>query len=533
MRKLYSLLSISLIVLFVASSCSDKDIIPIETKPKEEAIEIDLVSQFVYDGLSAYYLWSNEMINKKPTANDSDPKRYFESVLYKTDTDNGWSWITDDADGLIGENAGEPKSFGYSLDFKQIDNKIYAFVEYAFPNTPASNAGLQRLDLIGEVNGETIKTEIGTNYISQRDIDILYGDNAANFTIYKFTDKGIVFDKKIQIVPTTIKKDPVLFEKIYTIRDKKIGYLFYTSFISNYNDRLFEVFSRFKNEGVTDLVLDLRYNLGGEIYAASYLASLFTPKTSVEQNNILTTLSYNKFLNSYYDEKKQSRSYKLGVYQEKDEYYKNGILKYKAAPNPLDANLNLNKIYIIATKSSASASELILFCSQPIMGKSNVIHIGDTTSGKYTASFTVHPFDNEIGNTTYTERELSTEKKNTLKNWAMQPIVAIYKDSKGKDFVNPGYLKPDYQLEEGHGYIDYWKPLGDTEDVFLGQALYLITGNIIYKPIKPVSTRTGRDHLKVIELSNRTVKEKPLIIDNMNLTTEDFKEITRIRNSDN
>ena len=534
MRKINSLLFILLALLIVTVSCSEKD--ELQIPPNSDEKTINTVSQFVYDGLSAYYLWSDDMINKKPSINDKDPEKYFESLLFKTDTDNGWSWITDDAKGLKGDFAGEPESlsFGYSLSFIQTrDNSIFAFIKYVYANTPASNAGLQRLDLIREINGQPITTEIGTNLISERDINLLYGNNAATFTVYKLTDEGIIFNKEMKIAPSTIKTDPILFDKVYNVGDKKIGYLFYTDFISNYNNRLFEVFSKFKTEGVTDLVLDLRYNLGGGIDAASYLVSLFTSEASLKEKTILTTLSYNEFLNKYYDNKNWSRSYKLGDYQEKDEYDKEGNIKYKAAPNPLGANLDLSKVYIIATKNSASASELITFCSRPIMGELNVIHIGDTTRGKYTASFTVHPYDKEIGNTTYSERGLSTKEKNILKNWAMQPIVAIYKDKNGKDFLNPGYLKPDYLLKEGFGYIENWKPIGDPKDVFFGQALYLITGDESYKPIEPISTRALNVKREIIELPTRIDDAKPLIIDNMRLTPEDFKEITRMRNSNN
>ncbi|MDD4247417.1 MAG: S41 family peptidase [Dysgonamonadaceae bacterium] len=499
---------------------------PIPPKPDDKSIL--LISQFVYDGLSSYYLWSNEMLDKKPTVNDTDPVKYFKSVLYKTDTDNGWSWITDDAKGLVADFAGEPKSFGYSLSFLQINNAIYAFVKYVYANTPASNAGLQRLDLIGKLNGNPITTETGSNYINQRDIEILYGSNTATFTTYKLTDQGIVQDKEIQITPATIKTDPVLFDKVYTIGNKKIGYLFYTSYISNYNDRLFEVFSNFKNEGVTELVLDLRYNPGGAISAASYLVSLFAPETSVKEKDVLTTLSYNQFLNDYFG---SDRNTTLGTYQENDEYDKEGKLLRKAAPNPLAANLNLNKVYIIATEGSASASELTTFCSRPIMGESNVIHIGGRTSGKYTGSWTIHPYDRDIGQPIYDESKLSVKDKKTFENWAMQPIVAIYTDKNGKNFINPGYLEPDFPLKEGFGYIDYWKPLGDTEDVLLGQALYLITGDESYKPIEPVSTRSNQEEM--IKVATRSDEAKPVLIDNVKLPPENFKEITRMRNIEN
>lgn len=504
MKRLYTLLSIIFALSFVTTSCSDKNELP----------NIPLVSQFVYDGLSNYYLWSAEMLDKKPTENDTDPQKYFKSVLNKTDIENNWSWITDDVEGLLADFAGEPKSFGYSIGgFYKIDNKIYALIRYVFNNTPASEAGIERLDLIGKINGQDIASKSGSDQISQRDVDILYGGDKATFTTYKLIGSKIVESKEVEVIPRITKTNPVLYNNIYKKGDKTIGYLFYTNFTSNYNKELFDVFATFKNAGVTDLVLDLRYNPGGSLTAASYLVSLFAPEASVRNKDILTTLTYNKYLNNLYDEKKWSRSTTLGTYRENEEQ------------NPLGANLNLNKVYIIATDRSASASELTTFCSRAIMGESNVVHIGDETSGKYTASWTLHPYDDNYGQAIYKKESLSVKQKETFKNWAMQPIVAVYKDKNGKDFINPGYLKPDYPLKEGFGYLKFWKPLGDTEDVFLGQALYLITGDVNYKPIEPPSTSTRSSKTEMIEIESGRDESKPVVIDNIKLPPIEFKEM--------
>lgn len=63
--------------------------------------EVNTVSQFVYDGMSTYYFWANDVVNKQPKLTDVDPENYFYKILHSTDTQKGWSWITDDVNGLL------------------------------------------------------------------------------------------------------------------------------------------------------------------------------------------------------------------------------------------------------------------------------------------------------------------------------------------------------------------------------------------------------------------------------------------------
>lgn len=487
--------------------------------------EVNTVSQFVYDGMSTYYFWANDVVNKQPKLTDVDPENYFYKILHSTDTQKGWSWITDDVNGLLAGFSGESLSFGYELNFTMLGNDVYAFIKYVHANTPAAKAGLQRLDLIGRLNGQPISTEErnGSLYVSSRDINLLYGNNPVKFTTYKLSGNQIVQDKEVTITPDKSPKDPVLYDNIYTIGGKKIGYLFYTNYYDNYNYRLYEVFNKFKQAGITDLVLDLRYNTGGAVSSAIYLASLLAPRTVVENKSPFVVMDYNDLLNrsfdQWYNEAKPEDKYRY----DRKEYF--GIYDSAKDRNPLDANLDLSRVYIIATGGSFSASELTLFCLKSYM---NVIHIGGDTGGKYTASWTIHGYDNDFGVPVYDETKLTSSEKNQLKNWAMQPIVAMYANKDSKNFSNPGYLVPDHKLNEGFGYIDYWTPLGDTKDVLLGQALYLISGDASYLPVQPRTTRSTPTISK--EIINSLEEGKPVIMDNIKLTAEDFQKLQQLRN---
>lgn len=488
--------------------------------------EVGTVTQFVYDGMATYYYWADDVVNKKPQIADVNPENYFYRILHPTDTKNGWSWITDDVNGLLDGFTGQSLSFGYDLGFVMIGSDLFAYIKYVYADSPADKASLQRLDLIGKLNGQPITTEQrnGATYVSSRDVNLLYGNNAVAFTTYRFSGNQLVQDKEVTIAPNNSSKDPVLYDNIYPIGNNKVGYLFYTDFYDNYNHRLYEVFDNFKREGVTDLVLDLRYNTGGAVSSAIYLASLIAPKTIVENKSPFVVMDYNDLLNTsfdkWYDEAKPADKYRydrkeyLGTYSTKDQ-------------NPLDANLDLDNVYIIATGNSYSASELITFCLEPYM---NVIHIGSNTGGKYTASWTIHGYDEEWGVPLYDESKLSSSEKNELKDWAMQPIVAMYANKDGDNFSSPGYLSPDHEHLEGFGYIDYWTPLGDTKDVLLGQALYLISGDQSYLPVKPTTPLSTRGVQARKEVMSAHDKAKPVIIEDIKLTPEDFQKLQKLRN---
>ena len=307
----------------------------------------------------------------------------------------------------------------------------------------------------------------------------MFGANTP--TTFTILDQNFENQREVTVVPAKINTDPVLYSDVYEIDGHKIGYLFYTNFYGNYNESLHEAFSEFKTAGVTDLVLDLRYNPGGGIDAAIYLASLIAPESAVRDKGVFTIMSYNSYVNNAFDTEKIDRKSYLGYYDDK---------KFS---NPLSANLNLDKVYIITTRSSASASELLTFCLEPHMN--SVEHIGEKTSGKYTASWTIHAYNNYEGRVqpVYRESSLSATEKNVLKNWAMQPIVGRYTDKNNKDFIATNGLIPDYLVQTQEYNTETWKPIGDVSDYLFSKAISLITGAPYTSSVRSLEVTPFRD----------------------------------------
>src|SRR5690606_22570566 len=122
-------------------------------------------------------------------------------------------------------------------------------------------------------------------------------------------------------------------------------------------------------------------------------------------------------------------------------------------------SLNLNKVYVLTTGRTASASELIINGLEPYI---DVVQIGKTTVGKFQASVTL--FDSPgMTNTT------NVNKNHT---YAIQPLVFKSANAEGKsDYVNG--LTPDLEISEDLGNMG---TLGDPQEPFLKAALNHIAG---------------------------------------------------------
>ena len=184
----------------------------------------------------------------------------------------------------------------------------------------------------------------------------------------------------------------------------------YNQFVSNYDDYLKTIFSEFKSNSVDELILDLRYNPGGSINSAIVLASLITGQF---ENEIFNTEQWNNDIQDYW-------------INNNPEYLINRFTTFQSS-------LNLSRVYILTTRSSASASELIINCLKPYI---NVVQIGTPTYGKYQASVTLYDSEN-----------FSNQNVNRSHSYAIQPLVLKTLNVNGVTDYHNG-INPDYEYEE-------------------------------------------------------------------------------------
>lgn len=427
-----------LTILFTLCSCGED-----RTK---EYMELTGDTHWIYNTMDTWYLWREEMPAMKDYKDYfSEPESFFKKLLSKDDKysylemkDNGTSPSTRSI------NLGATYGFDFALYVDPVSQassspKRAARVLYVLPNSPASEAGINRGDWIVGIGEEQLTTK---NYMSlingpatsltTSPIEYLYDEETGEVESIQWGTNDTVHISAARWV----EDNPYYVDTIYHINERRIAYLMYNRFSTGPNDtgdeteylnQMRQIFNQLKSENPTDFVLDLRYNPGGYLTCAQLLASLLTPEIGF--GKIFCTLRFN-------DKKMdQNQSY---------------LLEKSLAGA---ANINLDRLYIITSASTASASESIINGLRPIMGDNNVILVGAQTEGKNVASLS---FDSKY-------------------NFTLHPIVANIYNGDGFGDYSEGFV-PTYEIDELN-YINPFMPLGDTREIMLSTTLDIILGN--------------------------------------------------------
>jgi C-terminal processing protease CtpA/Prc len=327
------------------------------------------VNSWIRNQMSNYYYW-NFMVPRMAPGNLA-PEQFFEEILYTTDE---FSYMTDDAETLLNELSGSQYSSGFSpaiLSFSDQD-QLFMVVKYVYPGSPAQLAGLQRGDIILSVNGQTLNS---ANYQELLQINGTVSYGLGSYSLDEVTQQVNItdLDSVISVQKDILQLDPVITTKVIETGGKRIGYLFYAQFIDGTADLfingLNEQLAELKAQQIDELVIDLRYNPGGRITAASQFANALVPLESAQNKDIFVEFEYNSLLENFYQNTD-------GVDSE------NLFLRFQEGP----VSMGLERIYVLTTNQTASASELLIHGLKPYM---EVITVGSNTLGKYYGSFVI------------------------------------------------------------------------------------------------------------------------------------------------
>lgn len=444
-QKIYNLLFSTLLLLALSSCGEDRS---------NEAKELQEVQYWIYETMEKWYYWEEDLPNKKDLNFFEPPKTFFNKLLSENDGHKGspFSYIENKSD-LSATRSISHVEYSYGMEFigANIENQsgLYALVNYIVPHSPAEEAGIKRGDLIFKIGGQLI---------DQNNIRELLHGPGTEINVIRYSTLGISKNIKLSLpAARSVEDDPIKIIRL----DANTGYLMYNHFTpgtetdkNKYDNKLVAEGSS-KLLGVSNLILDLRYNNGGLVSSAEVLLSLICPSTAL--NKEVGYMEYNKNI------KKKApiltSDKRLNGYQ----------------------NLNIQNLYVITGPGTASASELIINSLQAYM---NVHVIGSTTIGKNVGSI---GFD-----------------KN---DWHIQPIVCKIFNSDGlSDYSNgfsPGiYYKGHFTAEEDFK-VEEQLPLGEIgnkDERLLSAALRAIYG------YKKAETRTAKTiHIKEV-VNSQTLK---------------------------
>lgn len=469
----------------LALSCSNNDD---PVTPVDPSVDDTRVQDFVWKGLNSWYFWQSSVpkLGDKAFSTNSDFKNFlngkkpndlFYSLLNDYPNTDRFSWIVEDVNELLNGFSGVSKSAGYDFNLFMKDagpTNVVGIVNYVMPNSPAEKAGIKRGDVLTGVNGAALTV---SNYNSL--LKDQYTVEIADKT--EVTSAGVVTSgtpKTVSISAVVLEENPVAFTKVLAIDNKKIGYLVYNGFQSNYNDELNAAFAKLKADGATELVLDLRYNGGGSVSSAVALGQMITGQFT---GSPFVSLKFNDKHNQYNETDKLLS--KVPIFN-----YVNG--NNQPAGEEVINSLQLKKIYVLTSGGTASASELTIDGLRPYI---DVVTIGAETYGKFVGSITL--FDSP------TKDYMSFEDRNKSHNWAMQPITFSYFNGKNDAHPVKGIV-PNHAIN-GYAYFGKMKEFGNSSDPALNKALELILGRTVAKQSSKVDFEKSKAFLN----STKTMKK--------------------------
>ncbi|REL37650.1 peptidase S41 [Rhodohalobacter sp. SW132] len=458
MKKSVSLIT-ALILLVQFSGCSST------SSPDDVVLDVTDEKLFVWNGLNHWYFWQDDVADLADNRfrNNSEFNTYlnrfnneeslFNQLLHR---DDNFSWLIQDYKVHEEARLGISKSFGFRFGLlrESPDNsRVFGYVRYVVPDSPADIAGLKRGDLFNGINGQILTVD---NYQNQLN-DETYALMMARVTDYvpsprKYTVESL--DKEIHVTAVNLQENPIHRSKVIETETSRVGYLMYNSFRFNFHDDLNERFREFKNVGIDDLVIDLRYNGGGTLVTSALLASLIS---GISSDEIFAELIHGS--------KRESRNNtfefldSVPVYDDEGNFSRN---------DPINS-LRMNRLYVLTSRNSASASEVLINGLLPF--GTEIILIGEVTAGKDEGSITVY----DAPSSGYSPRnEEQRAKINPNHMRAMQPIIFKIFNKERADYPN-GFF-PAFQIRE-FDFLENLPELGDPNEPLLSVALNHIKGD--------------------------------------------------------
>lgn len=320
--------------------------------PGAAAYSVDTTGGF-YGSIDGYF-----RALRTPALTASDQRRDRFSFTYPT---KAWNDLTQSGVAL-----------GYGIEWSMLSSTPPRNIRIAYvePGSMAASAGLQRGDTLVSVNGVSADdgTAAGVAVLNAA----LFPRSAGSYT-FVFSRIGSANLSRI-FTAAAISKTPVPSTRVITAGDgQKVGYIVFNNHLVPAEQQLIDAINTLGPQGITDLVLDLRYNGGGYLFIASELAYMIagpSRTTTGGTPKVFEKLQYNN--------KRTADNAGAGL-----PFFDTSCIpnaNFQCTNQQPLPHLNLGRVYVLTSGGTCSASESII---NGLRGIDVEVHVvGTTTCGK-------------------------------------------------------------------------------------------------------------------------------------------------------
>ncbi|RYE20093.1 MAG: hypothetical protein EOP51_18595 [Sphingobacteriales bacterium] len=451
------LITVYITAVITLNGCKKADKTGLSTGP----VTNTEINTWMLDSLKRYYYWADNL--PANTINGNDPIAYFKYVKNNADR---FSFITlPGSETSLQATSRSKYGFDYLVFTEPVNGQVLGVITLALSNSPAQTAGLKRGRYFTRING----TQLTNDNIEELQSQLL--KNSSVQLMQASYEDGVIKETGTANILEGRTFEENSIAKVFDNGGKKIAYLYFTQFNNTDREAYTGVFADYKAAGVTDIILDMRYNSGGDVAAAAALCSMLAPGINAASPFI------------------EYRGNKNGGIRKESFRAAAEAFGGPAFAELQQQNLTLTKIYALTTGATASAAELVLNNLKPYI---TVIQIGTKTRGKDEASITI-----------------SDKRDNKRIDWVMYPIVYKLYNALGTGGYANG-IPADISMPEADNLP--LQPFGNEFDPMIQHALKIIRGEAALQlkqtsPHNSFSVQPG-------ELFNSAVKaagEKPLL----------------------
>lgn len=307
--------------------------------------------QYVLDQLYAWYLWNDLLPAGIRISDYASPEELVARVtmeLGPQDANGDPIDLFSSVGSALADSQffGEGKFEGFGFSWRFVDQaQTEMRITRTFLGSPADVGGLARGQQVLSLNGRTIANIEANEGISA----FFAATSTVDFEVQPIGGAAFFTSPLTKAIVTI---DPVPQYRIIDAGNGvNVGYLELATFISTADPEFATVFSEFRAAGVNDVIIDLRYNGGGLVSTAELLGDYLGG--SVARNLVFSSTEFNAARAA------QNNRTKLF--------------------SMLANSLSLSRLVVIATRGTASASELV---TNGMIPHVDVAIVGDRTFGK-------------------------------------------------------------------------------------------------------------------------------------------------------